>query len=459
MSIQAAFIVPHPPLIVPEVGGGKENVVQATIDSYHAVARRIAQIKPRTIFLISPHAASYADYIHISPGDSASGSLGNFGAPEVYKVKYDAPLVKEIRLLCGAEDFPAGTLGEREPSLDHGVLVPLHFINRYFTDYMLVRCAISGLSWREHYRFGRLVRQAAQQLGRDTVIVASGDLSHRTTPDGPYGFSAEGPELDRQLVKIMRSANFGDFFSLDTVLVEKAAECGLKSFIIMAGALDGRKVQTQFYSYEKQTGVGYALCGYTDEGECDERKFLDIEEENSRRHMQALRLEESVYVRLAREALEGYIKNGKLPPLPQDLPAELTQSSAGVFVSLKKHGQLRGCIGTIEPTLPNISAEIRQNAVSAATRDPRFPTVTEGELAEIVYHVDVLSPAVPCHKKELDARRYGVIVSSGAKRGLLLPDLEGIDTVDQQIEIARRKAGIEYNEKYTLERFEVERHE
>ena len=458
MSIIAAFAVPHPPLIVPEVGGGKESAVQATIDSYHAVARRIAQIRPQTIFLISPHATSYADYIHISPGDSASGSLSKFGAPKVYTVKYDAPLAQEISLLCGGEDFPAGTLGEREPSLDHGALVPLYFINRYFTDYQLVRCAVSGLSRREHYRFGMLVRKAAQQLGRDTVIVASGDLSHRTAADGPYGFMPEGPELDRQLVEIMRLGNFGDFFSLDPALVEKGAECGLKAFIIMAGALDGRTVGTDFYSYEGVTGVGYALCGFTDEGEDSARKFLAYEEESNRRRIQNMRLEESIYVRLAREALEGYIKDGALPPLPQNLPPELSQHSAGVFVSLKKHGQLRGCIGTIEPTQVDIAAEIRQNAVSSGTRDPRFSTVTEEELPELVYNVDVLSPAVPRQKSELDVRRYGVIVSSGVKRGLLLPDLDGIDTAEQQIEIACRKAGINSHEKYHLERFEVVRH-
>lgn len=459
MTIPAAFIVPHPPLIVPEVGRGQEAAVQNTIGSYHAVARRIAELAPQTIFLLSPHSVMYADYIHISPGGQASGSLQRFGAPQVYTVNYDAPLVGELRLLCEAEDFPAGTLGEKDAALDHGTLVPLHFINQYYTDYQLVRCSSSGLSRCQHYRFGMLVRQAIEALGRKTVIVASGDLSHRLKADGPYGFDPAGPLLDRRLVEIMNGAAFGEFFALDPLLAEKGAECGLNAFIIMAGALDKRAVQPHFYSYEGPLGVGYALCAYTDAGADANRDFLAQEEERQQRRIAELRGAEDAYVRLARQALEGYIKTGQLPPLPADLPKELAQGRAGVFVSLKKQGQLRGCIGTTEPTTKSIAEEIRQNAVSSGLRDPRFEPVTAEELPELVYSVDVLSTAEPCDQSGLDVQRYGVIVERGHKRGLLLPNLDGVDTVEQQIEIACRKAGIAKHDKISLERFEVVRHQ
>jgi AmmeMemoRadiSam system protein A len=138
----------------------------------------------------------------------------------------------------------------------------------------------------------------------------------------------------------------------------------------------------------------------------------------------------------------------------------MMEERAGVFVSLKKHGQLRGCIGTIAPTCPSIADEIIQNAISAGTKDPRFSPVRESELDDIVYSVDVLGEPEPVDDvSQLDVIRYGVIVSSGYKRGLLLPNLEGVDTVEQQVEIARQKAGIGRNEDYSLERFEVIRHE
>ena len=164
------------------------------------------------------------------------------------------------------------------------------------------------------------------------------------------------------------------------------------------------------------------------------------------------------FIALARESVEEFVKFGKVKTTPTPVPAEL-EAEAGAFVSLKSHGQLRGCIGTIEATQENLAAEIIQNAISAATRDPRFFPVSEDELEDLVYSVDVLSAAVPVNSlEELDPKCFGVIVESGYKRGLLLPDLEGIDTVEEQVGIAMRKAGIYGDEPVTLYRFQVTRH-
>ena len=169
--------------------------------------------------------------------------------------------------------------------------------------------------------------------------------------------------------------------------------------------------------------------------------------------------EESAYVRLARETIENYVKQGKIITPPKDLPEEMINQKAGVFVSLKKFGDLRGCIGTFMPTQENIAQEIIKNAISAAIDDPRFPPVTVSELEELSISVDVLSaPEEVKDTSQLDPKKYGVIVSSGYKKGLLLPDLEGVDTVEYQIDIAKRKAGIYPGEKVKLYRFEVKRY-
>ena len=161
--------------------------------------------------------------------------------------------------------------------------------------------------------------------------------------------------------------------------------------------------------------------------------------------------------RLAKETVEDYVREGKLPQT-----AELTpemREKAGVFVTLKKHGQQRGCIGTFEPAKPNVAEEIISNAVSSSTKDPRFPPVAAEELPDLAYSVDVLTQPVPVEsEEELDPRKYGVIVESGRQRGLLLPDLEGVDTVAHQIDICRQKAGIFANEPVKLYRFEVKRY-
>ena len=164
------------------------------------------------------------------------------------------------------------------------------------------------------------------------------------------------------------------------------------------------------------------------------------------------------HVELAKETIDAYIKTGKAIKAPSDLSDEL-KGRAGVFVSIKKFGQLRGCIGTFEPTKKNIAQEIIQNAISASTRDPRFPAVREEELSDLTISVDVLSSPEPVSSAdELDPKRYGVIVRSGRKRGLLLPDLEGVDTVEQQVLITKRKADIADDEEVDLYRFEVTRH-
>ena len=164
-------------------------------------------------------------------------------------------------------------------------------------------------------------------------------------------------------------------------------------------------------------------------------------------------------VALAREAVEEYIRFGRVKLVPDPVPTELTDM-AGAFICLKKHGQLRGCIGTIEPSEPNLASEIINNSISAAVNDPRFDPVCEDELDHLHYTVDVLGGPEQIHGLEdLDVKRYGVIVESGCKRGLLLPDLEGVDTVEEQVSIAKRKAGIWTDEPMILYRFEVVRHD
>ncbi len=178
-----------------------------------------------------------------------------------------------------------------------------------------------------------------------------------------------------------------------------------------------------------------------------------------RERIHGIKSNEDPYVHLARLSLETFVKTGKSAELPDTLPEEMLNRQAGVFVSLKKHGHLRGCIGTIGPVTQNIAQEILRNAVSAGTEDPRFPPVTRSELPELVYSVDVLSAPEPIQSiDELDVKRYGVIVTSGHRRGLLLPNLETVDTPQQQVEIALQKAGIRLNQPYSMERFEVVRH-
>ena len=473
MGILAGFMVPHPPMIVPDVGRGSEIKVKATIDAYDQVAKEIARIEPETIIITSPHATMYSNYFHISPGQKASGSFSDFRAPGVsFEEELDYELVNKLVDITFDNSFPAGIEGERERRLDHGTMVPLYFIRKFYHGGKIVRIGLSGLSLIDHYQLGMYIKDAVNELGRKAVFVASGDLSHKLQDYGPYGYAPEGPVYDERIMDVAGRAAFGEMLDFDEDFCDRAAECGHRSFVIMAGAFDGVDVYANALSHEDITGVGYGVCTFypkeiSGNGKSTNRNpnrcFLDkiksrLSEESDK---------SDGYVKLARASLESYIKNGKKLSVPKDipddilkiLPKEIFEKQAGAFVSIHKNGELRGCIGTIAPTTDSVAEEIVNNAISASTRDPRFEPITEEEFEWLEINVDVLGePEDIDSRDELDVKRYGVIVSCGYRRGLLLPDLEGVDDVDTQVDIAMRKGGISPTDDYRLQRFEVIRH-
>ncbi len=468
MGIVAAFMVPHPPMIVPDVGRGSELQIQETINAYDQVAREIADIAPDTIIITSPHTTMYSNYFHISPGQKAVGDFGNFRAPGVsFEEEYDYELVNKLTDKLFEDDFPAGIEGEQDRELDHGTMVPLYFIRKFYKGGKIVRIGLSGLSLIDHYQLGIYIKDAVNELGRKAVFVASGDLSHKLQEYGPYGFAKEGPVYDERIMDVAGRGAFGEMLDFDEEFCDKAAECGHRSFVIMSGAFDGIDVEAKALSHQDVTGVGYGICTFYPKesvGTKDfERCFLDkvmtkLEEEKAK---------SDGYVKLARASLESYIKIGKRLSVPKDipdeilkeLPAEIFEKRAGAFVSIHKNGELRGCIGTIAPTTSSVAEEIVRNAISASTQDPRFEAITEDELKWLEINVDVLGePEDIDSKDQLDVKRYGVIVTCGYKRGLLLPDLDGVDDIDTQVSIAMQKGGIRPSDDYTLQRFEVIRH-
>ncbi len=460
MPIIASYMVPHPPMIVPDIGRGSEQQIRKTVQAYETVAAQIAEIRPETIIITSPHALLYADYFHISPGKQASGDFSRFRAPGIcFRENYDTELVRKICALADRAGFPAGTLGERDPELDHGTMVPLYFVEKLYKDFRLVRTGLSGLPLTDHYAFGQILQQAVEETGRKAVLIASGDRSHKLQAYGPYGYAEEGPVYDARIMDVAGRGAFGEMLEFDETFCDRAAECGHRSFVIMAGALDGMAVDAKVYSHEDVTGVGYGICSFHPSGPDESRRFLKLfraaREEKLRQRHEA----EDPFVRLARETVKSYVTEREIPDVPDWATAEMTTRRAGVFVSIHKDGKLRGCIGTFLPTRENIAREIISNAVSASTRDPRFDPVRPDELKWLEINVDVLSaPERIDSKADLDVKKYGVIVSSGSRRGLLLPDLDGVDTVDEQVDIAMRKGGISPKDPVTLERFEVVRH-
>ncbi|MCM3870830.1 MAG: AmmeMemoRadiSam system protein A, partial [Pyrinomonadaceae bacterium] len=339
---------------------------------------------------------------------------------------------------------------------DHGTAVPLYFLQRNGWTGRVVALGYSFLSNEDHLRFGSCIGKAINESGRSAGLIASGDLSHRLKPDAPAGYNPTAYIFDEEVVDALRTNSPERIINIDHDLRRSAGECGYRSMLIALGATREQPSACDVIHYEAPFGVGYLVAQLTGKKTAGQQfqestpAAFDLNEETSNA---------ADLPNLARSAVETYVRGGTQMDWSQD-SAGLLGARAACFVSLKTHdGQLRGCIGTIEPAKDTLAEEIIANAINAATRDPRFSPVSAEELSQLRYSVDVLSAPEPSTLEDLDPAVYGVIVEdeSGSKRGLLLPDLEGVDSVAKQVEIAARKAGIPADAPIKVARFRVSR--
>lgn len=463
-NILRYYLMPHPPLIIPSVGKGQEKEIQNTIDACNTVGEEISKLKPETIVIITPHGTMFSDAMAISDEEEIKGNFTKFRDFDTYiEGKIDKEFNSELIKICKEENVSAAGIDSdllrrfnREFELDHGAMIPMYFINKFYKNYKIVHVTYSMLSDIELYRFGMAIRDTAKKLNKKIVLIASGDLSHRLTQDGPYDYSPEGAKFDKAILNNLEKGDVVSVFNMDKCMVENAGECGLRSVYIMLGAMEGEEVKGKLLSYEGPFGVGYGVMSFDNKL----NNKSNLEELIKEKQLVFNKKVESSnpYVSLARESLNYYYSTGRLLSVPKELPKEMLNAKRGVFVSLKKFGNLRGCIGTFLPTTNSVAEEIIRNAVQAATSDPRFSRVSEDELLDLDISVDVLGEPVKAAKDELNPKIFGVIVSKDYKRGLLLPDLEGVDTVDYQLQIACDKAGIDYNDDFEIEKFVVTRY-
>lgn len=452
-------IAPHPPIFVPQVGGQRAATASESLSALRQVAEALEAFAPETIVLISPHAPGSADAFAVDESDVFEGSLEQFGDSTVHRYPGDpelaAALLAELQLqgVPGISRFAYSRL--RPGWLDHATIVPLSFIEPT-GGVPLVILSLSYLPYGVHRELGMLTRRVADSLGRRVAFVASGDLSHRLTSDAPAGYSPRGRELDAQIVGMVEQGRLAGLTDLDPDLVDAGGECGLRSLITLGGFCCEDPAPTRVLAYEGPWGVGYltALVGRAAvegfEARSSGRREAGVEGGSAGR-------DESEIVALARRAISAEL-GADTPARDIVLSDPSLPPRAGAFVSLHRGGVLRGCIGTILPVHDTLATEVAHNAIEAAFHDPRFPALERHELDDLDVKVDVLRAPETCTLEDLDPATYGVIVSSGWRRGLLLPDLEGVDDVDTQVRIAMQKAGIRPGEPCGFERFRVERY-
>jgi len=487
--------------MVPEVGGEMIREVRGSIEAMRDLTARVVASNAETVVIVSPHAPLEARSFVAYSDRVLRGDFARFRAPAAeVSAPLDSELLDALERAADEDGFYIHRL--RDEELDHGTAVPLYFLLRNGWRGSAVALGYSFLSDDEHLRFGSTVLRAAEAVARRVALVASGDLSHRLRPDAPAGFHPDAHLFDEEVV-----ASIGDraprrIAEIDPALRRLAGECGYRSMLVALGASESLDADCEVLHYEAPFGVGYLVAQLSRDKDArggesrtdsntitDEREGeVPAEDKNLAERSSPARQSsedeisadeisadensaegssgdagESILPALARRAVEAFVRDGRAPEpaevLEEESPSVLARPAA-CFVSIKTaDGDLRGCIGTVEPSRASLAEELIANAVSAATRDPRFPPVAESELSNLRYSVDILHEPEPAEFADLDPKVYGVIVEDerGGRRGLLLPDIAGVETAADQVRIAARKAGIGPHEAVRLQRFRVER--
>ena len=483
MGIKAAYLIPHAPVFLNEIGGDEVEQVASTRKALEKIKKEVEAISPDTILIISPHGPIFSDAIAIYDLPNYNGDLRTFGAFDLnYTFEKDSVFINRLMQISRENNGYYYPLSESEfvdfqcePRLDHGVTVPLHFLSPLAKQTKIVAMSYGTLSYLELLKQGRYIYETAEALDIKLVIIASGDMSHALMSSGPYTLNQNGIWFDGVMRDFLINNKPYDIFLEDSDAIESAKECGLRSYAIMMGALSDHLLKPEVLSYEGPFGVGYLTAVLRVVGVKSDNPLNALEAAWANK-IKSINEKAHFLAKFARIAIEHYIQTETRPKgsiannnlmlnevLIQNNLTEACLSTLlapkGVFVSIKQNGVLRGCMGTIYPSKATVMDEIVQNALLAASNDPRFEAIVESELSLLTVSVDVLStPEIIHNKNVLSPERLGVIVYKGDAYGVLLPNLEGIDTVEDQLKIASNKAGFHVDEIEKIACFTVDRY-
>lgn len=263
-----AGLSPHPPIIIPEVGGAELQAADSTVNAMRAWAKDIALTNPETLVFISPHAPFLQEALGCLNGRELTGSFTAFGAPEVaFKVANDWDLAVSIAEEADREEVQV--VGVNSRNLDHGVMVPFYYLREAGISANLVVFGISLLPPERHYRFGQALARVIARSPRRIGLMASGDLSHRLKPEAPAGYDPQGQVFDRLIQESLAAMDEERILNIPEILADRAGECGLRPIIMLLGALSDWQVHSKIYSYEGPFGVGYLVAGFRLVGQWD----------------------------------------------------------------------------------------------------------------------------------------------------------------------------------------------
>ena len=451
-GVVCAVLMPHAPILVPEVGGPRGSAAAASVRAMRAAAACVVNHHPEALVLISPHSPRQSSAFGVWADNPLQGTFAEFNASHAgVSLPLDHMLAQAIAAAAHIRGLATWPI-HRCP-LDHGALVPLWFLAEAGWAGPTVILSLNYPKADGLISLGESIAAATSALPRRVAFVASGDLSHRLTSDAPCGFHPQARRFDETFIELIRAGNYRQIETIAPKLRERAAEDAVDSTLIAAAAANWQTTGHQVLNYEGPFGVGYGVAilfaGKTPAAAAKSSGSDLAKNEGN--------ILPAVARRSVETALSGKSENPAAPT------GSYLGTSGGVFVTIRRarDGRLRGCIGTVRPACANLVAETWRNARLAALRDDRFAPVKVDELAGLRFEVSVLHPPEEIVSvAELDPARYGVIVSTDdGRHGLLLPGIEEIKTAEEQVHFARQKGCIKPDEPATLQRFQVDHFE
>ncbi len=457
-----ACLMPHPPVVAPGVGRGREEEAASTVRAMRSLAASVVDWDPDVLAVVSPHSPRRAGAVGIWGGERLSGTLGRFGARQA---AVDFPVGKAFAAALRKQSRTGGLrwweIGGEE--LDHGAVVPLLF---FMEAGWAGETVVVGLGMEEGGSgsdLGDALRAASDLWEGRLAVVASGDMSHRLRPDAPGGFDPAGERFDRAFVRLIEEGRYRAIAEMDAGMVERAGEDVVEPTLAAAGACDFASNGRDLLSYEGPFGVGYAVALLHRDEEPSSAEGVATRPPAVGNRAKAEEGESGDWAAALLESGRRAVAErlGLMPVGGADGERRASgpaPRNGGVFVTLwTAEGELRGCVGSLEPACESLVEEVCRSALMAAFEDPRFPPLLAAELEDIRFEISVLGEMEAVSGLEcLDPRRFGLALkAAGDRRSVMLPGIAGLETAAAQVAAVRLKAGLRADEPADFYRFSV----
>ncbi len=439
-SIAFVCLMPHPPIVVPGVGEGRERGAESTVNAMRAVAERLVRAQAQTLVVISPHSPRRSGCFGIWRTGRLTGSLGRFGCDSArVDLPPDVEFADRLAVAARAQNLEVWEIEDEE--LDHGAVVPLYYLTEAGWKGPTVVAGLNPPGEDGVVALGQAISSTAKACGRRTALLASGDMSHRLNPDSPAGFHPEAHRFDEEFVSLLKDGSYKEAGRIDEGLQSIAGEDVVDSSRVAFAALEYDSQGSEVVSYEGPFGVGYCVAVLYES--CVEGKVGGDRSNSGDGISEGVESEiDWILPRLARSAVEREVSAGG--DSIDTEPSPFLLQKKGVFVTIRnREGHLRGCRGFISSDSSLIETT-RKSARSAAFSDHRFSPVEVDELPNLNFEVSVLEPMEEVLRvEELDPSLLGVVVKAqDGREALMLPGIQELDTVEKQLSAVRDKAGI-----------------